>query len=103
MAKSQDGAGVTRGGRNRCCGGIDFIIFRKIFIQEDTAWPGHHARRRQFVHNSERLPMPDIVTPREPNGEELAEILQMAEDSARRNMDKIRPQMEKAIRGVFDK
>ena len=52
---------------------------------------------------TERHPMPDIVTPREPDGEELAEILQMAEDSARRNMDKIRPQMEKAIRDVFEK
>ena len=48
-------------------------------------------------------PTPDIVTPREPEGEELAEILQMAEDSARRSMDKIRPQMEKAIRAVFEK
>ena len=48
-------------------------------------------------------PTPDIVTPREPEGEELAEILQMAEDSARRSMDKIRPQMERAIRAVFDK
>ena len=48
-------------------------------------------------------PTPDIVTPREPEGEELAEILQMAEDSARRSMDKIRPQMERAIRAVFEK
>ena len=48
-------------------------------------------------------PTPDIVTPREPEGEELAEILQMAEDSARRSMDKVRPQMEKAIRALFEK
>ena len=48
-------------------------------------------------------PTPDIVTPREPEGEELAEILQMAEDSARRCMDKVRPQMEKAIRALFEK
>ena len=48
-------------------------------------------------------PTPDIVTPREPEGEVLAEILQMAEDSDRRSMDKVRPQMEKAIRAVFEK
>ena len=48
-------------------------------------------------------PTPDIVTPREPEGEELAEILQMAEDSARRSMDKVRPQMERAIRALFEK
>ena len=52
---------------------------------------------------TEKHPTPDIVTPPEPEGEVLAEILQMAEDSARRNMDKIRPQMEKAIRAVFEK
>ena len=52
---------------------------------------------------TEKHPTPDIVTPPEPEGELLAVILQMAEDSARRNMDKIRPQMEKAIRAVFEK
>ena len=52
---------------------------------------------------TEKHPKPDIVTPREPEGELLAEILQMAEDSAHRNMDKIRSQMEKAIRAVFEK
>ena len=51
----------------------------------------------------EKHPTPDIVTPPEPEGEVLAEILQMAEDSARRNMDKVRPQMEKAIRAVLEK
>lgn len=56
------------------------------------------ARKREAKH-----PNRDVVTPREPEGEELAEILQMAEDSARRSMDKVRPQMERAIRAVFDK
>lgn len=53
------------------------------------------------VH-SERHPTPDIVTPREPDGEELAEILQMAEDSARRSMDKVRPSMDRAIREALE-
>ena len=49
----------------------------------------------------QKHPTPDIVTPPEPHGEELAEILQMAEDSARRSMDKVRPQMERSIRAVL--
>ena len=52
---------------------------------------------------NEKHPDADIVNPPEPEGEVLAEILQMAEDSARRNVDKVRPQMERAIRAVFDK
>ena len=51
----------------------------------------------------EKHPTPDIVTPPEPEGEELADILQMAEDSARRSMDKVRPQMERAIRAALKK
>ena len=50
----------------------------------------------------EKHPTPDIVTPPEPEGEVLAEILQMAEDSARRSMDKVRPSMEKAIREALE-
>ncbi len=53
------------------------------------------------VHK-EKHPTPDIATPPEPKGEELAEILQMAEDSARRSMDKVRPSMEKAIREALE-
>lgn len=52
---------------------------------------------------TEKHPTPDIAPPPEPEGEVLSEILQLAEDSARRSMDKVRPQMEKAIRGVYDK
>ena len=51
----------------------------------------------------EKHPAPDIVTPPEPEGEVLKEILQMAEESARRSMDNVRPQMARAIRGVFEK
>ena len=50
----------------------------------------------------EKHPTPDIVTPPEPEGEVLAEILQMAEDSARRSMDKVRPSMERAIRDALE-
>ena len=48
-------------------------------------------------------PRAEIVTPPEPEGEVLKEILQMAEESARRSMDNVRPQMARAIRGVFEK
>ena len=51
----------------------------------------------------EKHPVPDIVTPPEPEGEVLAEILQMAEDSARRSMDRVRPKMERAIRAALEK
>lgn len=55
------------------------------------------VRKREAKH-----PKRDIVTPREPDGEELAEILQLAEDSARRSMDKVRPSMERAIRQALE-
>ena len=52
-------------------------------------------------------PSADIVTPldiapsSEPQSEVLADILQMAEESGRRNMQKIRPRMERAIRSAL--
>ena len=52
---------------------------------------------------AEKHPTPEIVTPPEPEGEVLSEIRQLAEDSACRSMDKVRPKMEKAIRALFDK
>ncbi|MDE3260000.1 MAG: hypothetical protein OYM47_19375 [Gemmatimonadota bacterium] len=55
------------------------------------------ARKREV-----KPPKRDIVTPREPDGEELAEMLQMAEDSARRSMDKVRPSMDRAIRQALE-
>ncbi len=55
------------------------------------------ARKREA-----KRPKRDKVTPPEPSGEELAEILQMAEDSARRSMDRVRPSLEKAIREALE-
>lgn len=46
-------------------------------------------------------PSADIAPPSEPQSEVLANILQMAEESGRRNMQKIRPRMERAIRSFL--
>ena len=62
----------------------------------------HHQSKNARKHEV-KPPKRDVVTSHEPVGEELAEILQLAEDSARRSMDKVRPQMERTIRAVFDK
>ena len=52
------------------------------------------------IHKTKH-PSADIVTPPEPQSEELADILQMAEESGRRSMQKVRPRMERAIRAAF--
>lgn len=54
-----------------------------------------------------KQPSADTVAPHDreilpkPQSEELADILQMAEASGRRTMEKVRPRMEKAIRAAL--
>jgi hypothetical protein len=52
--------------------------------------------------HKERHPSADIATPSEPQSEMLADILQMAEESGRRSMQKVRPRMEKAVRSALE-
>ena len=60
-----------------------------LTIQEDTLRAQTSRQLKTARIRTEKHPTPDIVTPPEPDGEALAEILQMAEDSARRNVDKV--------------
>ena len=59
------------------------------------------ARRHKAKHPSAEATPPDIATPPEPQSEVLADILQMAEESGRRSMQKVRPRMERAIRAAL--
>ena len=59
------------------------------------------ARRHKAKHPSAEAISPDIATPPEPQSAVLADILQMAEESGRRSMQKVRPRMERAIRAAL--
>ena len=66
-------------------------------LREQKTMRAHEAK-----HPSADIPTPpDISTPPESQGEVLADILQMAEESGRRSMKKIRPRMERAIRAAL--
>ena len=63
------------------------------------------AQMHKAKHPSANIATPptplDIATPPEPQSEELADILQMAEESGRRSMQRVRPKMERAIRAAL--
>ena len=60
------------------------------------------ARMHKAKHPSADIVVPpDRAIPPEPQSEELADILQMAEESGRRTIQKVRPRMERAIRSAL--
>ena len=59
-----------------------------------------HELKTARIHKAKH-PSADIVIPSKPQSEDLTDILQMAEESGRRSMQKVRPRMEKAIRAAL--